>query len=63
MRKCHGSDQAPVLTPHLVLGVSGGTTPVLSPASRPAVTPQLSPAPPFHSETCSALQIPVHPRL
>lgn len=26
---------------------------MLPPASRPAVTPQLSPAPPFQSETCS----------
>lgn len=30
---------------------------MLPPASRPAVTPQLSPAPPFQSETCSACSV------
>ena len=46
-------DQAPVQTPLLVLGVSGGTTPASAPALRPAATRQLRPAPLSHSETFS----------
>lgn len=49
----HDFHQAPTPTPRLLLGVSGGTIPASSPASRPAATCQLKPAPPSHSETCS----------
>lgn len=47
------SHQAPVLMPRPVLGVSGGTIPASSPASRHAVTLPRYPAPPSHSKTCS----------
>ncbi len=43
--------QAPARTPRLLLGVSGGTILAPSPASGPAATHQLKPAPPSHSET------------
>lgn len=49
----HVFPQVPTRTPHLAHGVSGGTIPASSPASRPAATHQLKPAPPSHSESRS----------
>lgn len=49
--------QAPAQKPRLVLAVSGGTIPAPSPALRPAVTRQLKPASPSHSETFDTLQL------
>lgn len=43
--------QAPDQMLHQLPSASGGTTPVSGPASRPAVTHRLPPAPPSHSES------------